>query len=141
MSFKLQAGSLAGQVDANKKEFRKFAVYVQGFMRTTQQRFRDVQTAFAEALLNHETRIKEIEAKLAITPKQELQGELENLIVENAEISNQMDELNKRALSEKPVSPDVETQEINETDQPELPGMPEKPVEKQESKVLYHKEF
>jgi hypothetical protein len=126
MSLNLAKGSLAGRVEANKKEFREFAQFIQQFMTVTQQRFRDVQGAFAEALLNHENRLIALEKALAVTPNQVLKDELENLIIESAEISNQM-----------------EAQKAKD-DEPELPGMPEPVAEepvKQESKVKFHKNF
>jgi hypothetical protein len=136
MSINLQKGSLAGQVTSQKKEFKEFVLFVKIFMQTTQQRFRDVQGAFAEALLNHETRLIALEKALSVTPAQELKEQLENLIVETAELSNQMDEKYK----------EIEIEEKKEAE-PELPGMPELPAQsteepiKQESKIKYHKEF
>jgi hypothetical protein len=133
---KLPTGSLAGQVEANKKEFRQFANHVQRFINVTQDRFRDVQGAFAEALYNHEIRIKELEAKLEIKPVQELQDQLAQVIADTAVPEPQVEAENK---------------------EPELPGMPDKPVSqdmllngnqelpeepmKQESKIKYHKTF
>lgn len=121
---KLQAGSLAGQVEQNKKEFRQYVEFMNKFMQQTQQHFRDVQSAFADAMYNHELRIKELEKLAGILPKQELKGELENLIEDSAE----------------PVT-DTDTQLVDGSGEPVVDEIkPEASVET-ESKVKYHKEF
>lgn len=126
---KLPSGSLASQVTANHKEFRVFAEFMTKFMKSTQQRYHALQGDFAIALHNHETRIKELEAKVGITPKQEIQQELEQLIADSAEDLNKAEEVFIEP-SEEPVTQIV----LDDSSDDELPVQ-------EDSKIRYHKEF
>ena len=118
----LPAGSFVNQLAEQKREFRKFLEHFNRSVIATNNRFADVQGAFATALLNHETRIKELEAKLAIIPAQEMQDELENQIVESTGAIQSMDGVTDTSGNT------VEVECVEE----------EKPTE---SKVRFHKEY